>query len=57
MIEQHKLLEEVSAMVDEGLIRTTVGERGGTINAINLRRAHAAIESGKAIGKLVLTGF
>jgi len=29
----------------------------GTINAANLRRAHALIESGRARGKIVLEGF
>ena len=31
MIQQHKLLEEVGALVDEGLIRTTFGQSGGAI--------------------------
>jgi NADPH2:quinone reductase len=57
MIAQHRLLNDVSALVDDGVIRTTLGEEIGTINAANLRRAHAIIESGKAKGKLVLTGF
>jgi len=34
-----------------------VGEHFGTINAANLRRAHALLESGKAKGKIVLEGF
>jgi zinc-binding alcohol dehydrogenase family protein len=57
MIEQHELLDEVSALVDDGLIRTTVGQHLGPINAANLRSAHAAIERGRAIGKIVLAGF
>jgi hypothetical protein len=57
MIQQHKLLDEVAALVDERLIRTTLGQIGGSINAANLRNAHAAIESGCSIGKLVLAGF
>ena len=57
MIAQHRLLNDVSALVDDGVIRTTLGEEIGTINAASLRRAHAIIESGKARGKLVLTGF
>ena len=39
------------------VVRTTLGEHYGTINAENLRRAHAFIESGKARGKIVLEGF
>jgi zinc-binding alcohol dehydrogenase family protein len=57
MIGQHRLLNEVAALVDAGLIRTTLAERFGTINAANLQRAHALIESGKARGKVVLEGF
>lgn len=57
MIQQHKLLTEVAAMVDEGLIRTTLGERFGAVTAANLRRAHGVIESGRSIGKIVLAGF
>src|SRR5713226_5533438 len=57
MIEQHNLLDEVSRLVDEGVLRTTLGENLGRINAANLKRAHALVESGKARGKLVLEGF
>ncbi|WP_434514996.1 zinc-binding alcohol dehydrogenase family protein [Dechloromonas sp. ARDL1] len=57
MIAQHRLLNEVAALVDEGVIRTTLGEHFGSINAANLKRAHAHIESGKARGKVVLEGF
>ena len=57
MIEQHKLLTEVARLIDAGTLRTTVGENLGTINAANLRRAHQMLEAGRAIGKLVLTGF
>lgn len=57
MIEQHHLLQRVSQLVDQGVLRTTLGEHFGTINAANLRRAHALLESGKAKGKIVLEGF
>ncbi len=57
MGEQGKLLAEVAALVDAGRIRTTVNANYGAINAANLRRAHALIESGKAQGKVVLEGF
>ncbi|EJB06995.1 zinc-binding alcohol dehydrogenase family protein [Rhizobium leguminosarum bv. trifolii WSM597] len=55
--EQGKLLNEVSRLIDEGKIRTTVTETISPINAANLKKAHAAIESGKTKGKLVLEGF
>ncbi|MEH6577817.1 MAG: zinc-binding alcohol dehydrogenase family protein [Amphritea sp.] len=57
MIGQHRLLNEIAALVDSGLIRTTLGENYGQITAANLKRAHAHLESGKARGKIVLEGF
>ena len=57
MAEQHALLDKVAALVDAGKIRTTVAEHFGTINAANLKRAHALLETGKARGKIVLEGF
>jgi NADPH2:quinone reductase len=57
MAEQGKLLTEVGRLVDAGKIRTTVTETFSPINAANLRRAHALIESGTARGKVVLEGF
>ncbi len=57
MIEQHRLLNRVAELIDSGVLKTTLGEHYGTINAENLRRAHAFIESGKAKGKIVLEGF
>ena len=57
MIKQHELLERIANLVDTGVIRTTLGEHFGAINADNLKRAHALIESGKAKGKIVLEGF
>ncbi|KAB0650009.1 zinc-binding alcohol dehydrogenase family protein [Burkholderia territorii] len=57
MIEQHKILSEVARLVDGGTLRTTLGEQLGPINAANLRRAHQLLEAGRAIGKLVLSGF
>ena len=55
--EQNKLLTKVAELVDAGKIKTTLTETYGVINAANLRRAHALIESGKARGKIVLEGF
>lgn len=57
MIEQHRLLDRVAELVDAGTLRTTLGEHFGSINAANLRRAHALLESGTAKGKIVLEGF
>lgn len=57
MIEQHKLLAEVARLVDNGTLRTTLNNEFGTINAANLARAHAALEQGRTIGKIVLSGW
>ncbi len=54
---QHELLERVAGLVDAGVLRTTLGEHYGRINAANLRQAHALIESHRARGKVVLEGF
>jgi zinc-binding alcohol dehydrogenase family protein len=57
MQAQGDLLNEVSRLVDAGKIRTTLTETFGTINASNLKRAHALIETNRAKGKIVLEGF
>lgn len=57
MAEQHAILNRMAGLVDDGTIRSTVNERFGTINAANIRRAHALLESQKARGKIVLEGF
>lgn len=57
MVKQHEILDRVAALVDAGTIRTTVSENFGRIDAANLRRAHALLESNRAQGKIVLAGF
>jgi zinc-binding alcohol dehydrogenase family protein len=57
MAGQGRLLSELAELVDSGLIQTTLGENFGRINASNLKRAHALLESGKSRGKIVLEGF
>ncbi|MBT8076044.1 MAG: zinc-binding alcohol dehydrogenase family protein [Gammaproteobacteria bacterium] len=57
MDEQSRLLNRVSELVDLGHIQTTTGKNLGIINAQNLKTAHQELESGTAIGKIVLEGF
>lgn len=57
MQKQSDLLNEVSKLVDEGKIKTTVTEVLSPINAENLKRVHQQIESGTTKGKIVLQGF
>lgn len=57
MVEQHKLLNEVAQLIDSGTIRTTLAVRLEPIDATNLRKAHAMIEAGDTVGKVVLEHF
>ncbi len=57
MDAQHRLLNAIADMVDQGAIRSTVQAKLGPICAANLRQAHALLESGTAVGKIVLEGF
>ncbi|SUU04713.1 zinc-binding alcohol dehydrogenase family protein [Acinetobacter haemolyticus] len=57
MIKQSELLNQVSQLVDDGRIKTTVSQVLSPINAENLITAHQQIESGSTKGKIVLHGF
>jgi NADPH:quinone reductase-like Zn-dependent oxidoreductase len=57
MIAQHRLLGDVADLIDKGVLRTTMDQSFGTINAANLKRAHALLESGQSRGKIVLEGW
>ena len=54
---QHKLLNEVADLVNSGLVRSTMRENYGRIDAANLMRAFAFLKTGRALGKIVLAGF
>ncbi|GFZ76571.1 hypothetical protein GCM10008018_22500 [Paenibacillus marchantiophytorum] len=57
MIEQHHLLDEVAQLIAAGTLRSTLAERFSPINAANLRKAHAILEAGSTVGKVVLEYF
>ncbi|MBI5127855.1 MAG: zinc-binding alcohol dehydrogenase family protein [Rhodopseudomonas palustris] len=57
IIAQHDLLNEVADLIDAGVLRTTLDKTFGTINATNLKRAHALLETGTSVGKIVLEGW
>ncbi len=57
MIAQHQLLTRVAALIDNHTIETTLGEHYGAITAANLQKAHRQLETGRAVGKIVLEGF
>ena len=57
MIAQHQLLTRVAALIDDNTIKTTLGVHYGAITAANLQKAHAQLETGRSVGKIVLEGF
>ncbi|MEM1078112.1 MAG: zinc-binding alcohol dehydrogenase family protein [Pseudomonadota bacterium] len=54
---QGDILNEVASLIDAGTLKSTVAEQFGAINAANLIKAHALLESGRSKGKIVLEGF
>ncbi|MBJ8103640.1 MULTISPECIES: zinc-binding alcohol dehydrogenase family protein [Bacillus cereus group] len=57
MITQHELLNKVSELLDEGILHTTLNDTLTPIHAENLKKAHALLEGGRTIGKIVLEKF
>ncbi|KRO03482.1 NADPH quinone reductase related Zn-dependent oxidoreductase [Levilactobacillus paucivorans] len=55
MISQHKILEQVSQLLDSGQLRSTLTKTLFPINADNLRAAHRLVESHHMMGKVVIT--
>ncbi|MFC0522928.1 zinc-binding alcohol dehydrogenase family protein [Pontibacillus salicampi] len=55
MIEQHHILSELCSLIDKGYIDTTINETIEGLTAHNLQEAHRLVESGKMIGKVVVT--
>ena len=54
---QHRLLNRVADLLDDGVLLSTVNKHGGKLDAANLATAHKFQESETAIGKTVLGGF
>lgn len=57
MEAQHKLLNRVADLLDDGTLISTVNKHCGEMSVANLRSALELQESGVAIGKTVLNGF
>jgi zinc-binding alcohol dehydrogenase family protein len=53
---QHQLLDATARLVDDGVLRTTLTESLSPISPANLRAAHAIVERGAMVGKVVLHG-
>ncbi|SEH84639.1 zinc-binding alcohol dehydrogenase family protein [Mycolicibacterium rutilum] len=51
---QQRLLADAAAMVDDGVLRTTVTTTIDDFSAAGLREAHRQVESGRMIGKVVI---
>jgi zinc-binding alcohol dehydrogenase family protein len=54
---QHRLLDEAAGLVEAGVLKGTMTQNLGKIDAANLRRAHKMLEEGHVTGKLVLEGW
>lgn len=52
--KQGEILSQLARLVDNGTIRSSIGEHFGDISVANLRRAHMALERGQTLGKIVL---
>ncbi len=57
MVEQQRLLNNVSELINNGVLVTTANTLLHPINAENLRKAHKMIEQGNTIGKVVLSDW
>ena len=59
MIEQHKLLGRVAALLDQGMLKSTLTRTLPELTPASLAQAHRELEAGRMVGKLVIdmSGF
>lgn len=59
MIEQHRLLQQVATLVDQGVLKSTLTRTLPELTPATLAQAHAELEAGRMMGKLVIdmSGF
>jgi zinc-binding alcohol dehydrogenase family protein len=55
MVAQQRLLARTAELVDSAVLRTTVTTTIEDFSAVGIRQAHSEIESGHAVGKVVVT--
>ncbi len=55
--KQHELLNRISVLLDDGTLQSTVTSKLGSLSVETLKEAHTQQESGRVIGKNVLSGF
>ncbi|GAA4727797.1 zinc-binding alcohol dehydrogenase family protein [Isoptericola chiayiensis] len=54
LIEQHRILNRVAELIDEGRVRSTATEYLSPVDPEQLITAHRIVESGRSIGKVVV---
>ena len=54
MIEQHKLLGQVASLIDQGVLKSTLTRTLSELTPVTLAQAHAEVEAGRMVGKLVI---
>lgn len=54
MIEQHRILNKVADLLDEGILVNTLTQTLQGLSAESLKQAHQQLESGTTIGKLAI---
>jgi zinc-binding alcohol dehydrogenase family protein len=57
MVHQGTILNRLASLVESGQVQTTLTECLTPMNAAHLRQAHALVESGKMLGKVVVAGW
>lgn len=55
MIEQHNILNKIADLMEAGTLTSTLQTTLNGFTTDNLKEAHALLESGKTIGKVVIT--
>jgi len=55
IIRQHQILNEIADLADRGLLKSTLKTELNGFSAENFKKAHEMQESGKTIGKTVIT--
>jgi NADPH2:quinone reductase len=57
IIEQHHILNRVAELIDQGKVMATANDALSPISAANVLEGHRRLESGKSIGKFVISGW
>ncbi|WP_057745619.1 zinc-binding alcohol dehydrogenase family protein [Liquorilactobacillus capillatus] len=55
MISQHQILEQIAALLDQKVLKSTLTKTLTPINVRNLKEAHQLIETNHMIGKVVIS--